>query len=41
MGYVYLLSTVTPDGLEERFKIGVTKRTIGKRIKELQTFHKR
>lgn len=37
MGYVYLLSTVTPDGLTERFKIGVTKRKIEKRLRELQT----
>jgi len=37
MGYVYLLSTVTPDGMVERFKIGVTRRTILKRLRELQT----
>jgi len=37
MGYVYLLSTVTPDGMTERFKIGVTKRKIETRIRELQT----
>jgi hypothetical protein len=37
MGYVYLLSTVTPDGLNEQYKIGVTKNNILKRIKILQT----
>lgn len=37
MGFVYLLSTVTPDGLIEQFKIGVTKRLVEKRLKELQT----
>jgi len=37
MGYVYLLSTVTPDGLTERFKIGITRRSIDKRMRELQT----
>lgn len=37
MGYVYLLSTVTPNGLEERFKIGFTTKPILNRIKSLQT----
>jgi len=37
MGYVYLLSTVTPDGLNEQYKIGVTKTDVLKRVKTLQT----
>ena len=36
MGYVYLLLSVDING-NEKFKIGVTKRNITKRISELQT----
>lgn len=37
MGYVYLLMSTDSDGLNELFKIGITKTSIEKRIKQLST----
>lgn len=39
MGYVYLLLETDKNG-DERYKIGITKNPVEKRIKQLQTFHK-
>lgn len=37
MGYVYLLMSTDSDGLIELFKIGVTKTSVEKRVKQLST----
>lgn len=37
MGYVYLLMSTDSDGLNELYKIGVTKGDVSKRIKALST----
>ena len=37
MGNVYLLMSTDSDGLQELFKIGITKSSIEKRIKSLST----
>lgn len=36
MGYVYLLLEVDKDG-NERYKIGITRKSVDKRVKQLQT----
>jgi len=37
MGYVYLILETDKDGLGERHKIGITKNSVEKRLKQLQT----
>ena len=37
MGHVYLLMSTDSDGMTELFKIGITKKSIEKRIKTLST----